>query len=1197
MTPTRSAASGPVPPRSRSRLSRLPALVLLLAALAAPPAQAQITVWSATLTVDVDAYPGETGLRGCSELDNGNTQDDCSTALTDDDFVFNGITYRIIGLNTGFGEWVTLTLDKVAPTAALTLHLGTTQWSTSKAERRRGGSRWIWRRRGPSWTDGQQVSVKLTGPVSPVNLKVTPGNAKLDLSWRAPTETVTGYDVHYTASTSVANDAAAGADAASAWVAVDRSTAGATASQSIPSLINFTVYRVRVRARGSGGAGAWAFGRGTPTDKSVDATLSDLTVASGADDATFSGLTLAPDFAADTTSYTANVANARTHVKLTPTVADTGKATVKVGKTGNLMAVVSGSESEAIALEVGANAIEVEVTAEDGNTVKTYTVTVTRWTPAPTTLTLTTSGLDIPGNTFVSEGIGRVTVTARLDRPAGPGGVRVALAAGVASTATATEDYTLPAAFTIAEWGRSATRVVTIVDDKVDENHETLVLTTTVSGLTVRDTTLTIMDNDINDTASVRLSESAVTVMVRESGSYRVWLATQPTAEVTVTPTSDTPAKVTVSGPVTFTPGTWHAPQEITVRGVEAGKATVWHAISSADARYGGGRLSVGTVAVTVVGPAVTPPAAPIGLTVTPGDAKLDLAWTAPAGTVTGYDVHFTASTAVSDGAAVDLNPATGWVAVSRTGTTAAQEIARLTNGTVYRVRVRAKNGSDAGPWAFATGTPQAEDRTGPAAPTFDPAHGTRTTNAGTNITLTFGEAIRKDDANTGFTGHADLASILTLKAGSSSGADIGYVARIDSAATVITIDPTSDLPGGAVYAAISNGYYDENGNRGPAASATFTVDTSRRTPTRRDPEPPTALTLSAAPAPEEGGAEVTVTARLDAAAPVGGTTVRLSLSGTAAGTGEEADYTLSSATIAIAEGETEGTATIAVIDDAVADDGETIVIDAASDTPALRAETLTLTIADNDEPATMLTLAAAPNPVPEGSPVTVTARLSAALARTVTIPVTVTMDTSEAGDHGTLSSITIDADATSGTGTITTSQDDDTDDETFTVALGSLPATVTAGTPSSVQVTISDDDGRGGTTPSADASLRGLLISDGALVFDPARTSYAVAVAHEVASVMLTPTVNHAGATVAVNGAAVASGMPSGAIPLSVGQNRVAVVVTAEDGTTRTYRVTVTRGVKVLGAAEKEHVDKVGQALLGRDDPGVYPPEGASNR
>ena len=102
--------------------------------------------------------------------------------------------------------------------------------------------------------------------------------------------------------------------------------------------------------------------------------------------------------------------------------------------------------------------------------------------------------------------------------------------------------------------------------------------------------------------------------------------------------------------------------------------------------------------------------------------------------------------------------------------------------------------------------------------------------------------------------------------------------------------------------------------------------------------------------------------------------------------------------------------------------------------------------------------LSASPNPVAEGSSVTVTARLSSTLASAVTVPLTVTRNTSESEDHGTLSSITINAGATSGTGTISTAQDADEDDETFTVALGTLPSSVTAGTPSSVTITISDD-------------------------------------------------------------------------------------------------------------------------------------------
>ena len=108
----------------------------------------------------------------------------------------------------------------------------------------------------------------------------------------------------------------------------------------------------------------------------------------------------------------------------------------------------------------------------------------------------------------------------------------------------------------------------------------------------------------------------------------------------------------------------------------------------------------------------------------------------------------------------------------------------------------------------------------------------------------------------------------------------------------------------------------------------------------------PTLLTLSAASAPIEGGHPVTVTATLDNPAPATGLTVTLTTGGTAT---LDTDYTLSSTTITLAAGETAGTVTITVTDDAEDDAGETIVLDAESTSPALTAEPLTLTIEDND--------------------------------------------------------------------------------------------------------------------------------------------------------------------------------------------------------------------------------------------------------
>ena len=133
------------------------------------------------------------------------------------------------------------------------------------------------------------------------------------------------------------------------------------------------------------------------------------------------------------------------------------------------------------------------------------------------------------------------------------------------------------------------------------------------------------------------------------------------------------------------------------------------------------------------------------------------------------------------------------------------------------------------------------------------------------------------------------------------------------------------------------------------------------------------------------------------------------------------------------------------------------VIVVTAEDERYTRTYTVTVTREGEASSTVAVTLSATPNPVGEGSPVTVTATLAKALAEAVTIPLTVTRGTSEDGDHGSLASIEIPAGGTSATGTISTTDDDDGDDETFTVALGSLPSGLTAGTATSVEVTITD--------------------------------------------------------------------------------------------------------------------------------------------
>ena len=127
----------------------------------------------------------------------------------------------------------------------------------------------------------------------------------------------------------------------------------------------------------------------------------------------------------------------------------------------------------------------------------------------------------------------------------------------------------------------------------------------------------------------------------------------------------------------------------------------------------------------------------------------------------------------------------------------------------------------------------------------------------------------------------------------------------------------------------------------------------------------------------------------------------------------------------------------------------------------------------------------------------TVTVQLSEALSDDVTIPLELASGTAETDDFGSLASITIDGGQTAGAGTISTVEDADADDETFRVALGTLPPEVTAGDPSSVEVTIRDDDDGGPLPPTVRLSASPNPVDEGRPVTVTASLSEALS--HDV--------------------------------------------------------------------------------------------------
>jgi hypothetical protein len=279
---------------------------------------------------------------------------------------------------------------------------------------------------------------------------------------------------------------------------------------------------------------------------------------------------------------------------------------------------------------------------------------------------------------------------------------------------------------------------------------------------------------------------------------------------------------------------------------------------------------------------------------------------------------------------------------------------------------------------------------------------------------------------------------------------------QLTGTATITVVDDTTDEPNETV---IVNMGTPTNGSQGALTTHTVTIEDNDAAAAL-----PTVSWSAATQTNLEGVTAVTVTAQLSAALPGQSVVNPFTVTGTAENPG---DFTVSTSPLTIPAGQTSGTVTITVVNDAVDEPNETVIVTMGAPTNATAGATTvhTVTISNDDAapggPPTVSWSAASQTSAESVATVTVTAQLSGATNQPVTVPFLVGAGTAtNPGDYTiSASPLTIPAGQTTASLTITVVNDTtDEPNETVVVNMG-LPVNATQGATTSHTVTITDDE------------------------------------------------------------------------------------------------------------------------------------------